>query len=69
MNSACYNSGACIHCGCSTTALQMANKVCEGKEYPPIVNKDKWKLFVEDGLHIREGKEFWTYETIVINQE
>lgn len=43
MNKECYNSGSCIKCGCSTTALQMCDKACEGFCYPSMLNKRKWK--------------------------
>lgn len=51
MNRECYNNGECIHCGCATTALQMANKVCEGNCYPPFLPKKGWNLmpkFIKD---------------------
>lgn len=42
MNPTCYYQGSCIHCGCDTTMLQMANKQCDGKEYPRMMNKKAW---------------------------
>ncbi len=42
MNKECYDSGECIKCGCSTTALQMCNKSCEGKCYPKMLSKKMW---------------------------
>ena len=42
MDRECYNSGACKKCGCATTALQMANKSCEGLCYPSMMNKSEW---------------------------
>ena len=49
MNRECYNSGSCIECGCATTALQMANKACEGDCYPKITtSKYLWNNFVTD---------------------
>ena len=47
MNRECYNSGSCIKCGCATTALQMANKACEGDCYPSMLNKSIWKGLME----------------------
>lgn len=61
MNSECYLTGSCIKCGCSTTALQMSNKACEGYCYPSIVDKNRWrrlnKIKVE-GIVIVDG-ELW----------
>lgn len=37
MNPTCYSQGTCIKCGCMTTALQMANKKCEGVCYPDMI--------------------------------
>jgi hypothetical protein len=51
MNKECYAKGQCIKCGCETTALQMAAKSCEGDCYPPLLNKDRWRLF-KAGLQI-----------------
>ena len=45
MNSECYASGNCVKCGCKTTALQMANKPCEGNCYPEMLNRKTWKFF------------------------
>ena len=47
MNKECYQCGSCIKCGCKTTALQMANKPCEGNCYPKMVNRKTWKFFKE----------------------
>jgi hypothetical protein len=43
MNVLCYNNGECIKCGCSTLALQMCNKSCEGNCYPKMLSKRLWK--------------------------
>lgn len=45
MNQICYMRGSCIHCGCATTALQMANKTCGGNCYPTIMSKKEWEIF------------------------
>ena len=42
MNKECYDNGECIKCGCSTLALQMCNKSCEGKCYPKMLSKKMW---------------------------
>lgn len=41
----CYQDGACKMCGCTTTALQMANKSCEKPCYPPMFTEKKWLEF------------------------
>ena len=41
----CYNNGSCVKCGCLTTALQMANKSCEGECYPEMMDKKSWVSF------------------------
>jgi len=43
MDKDCYNNGVCKLCGCTTTALQMANKACEKPCYPPMLSKENWK--------------------------
>ena len=43
MRRTCFNNGECEECGCSTTALQMANKTCGGNCYPIILNRKNWK--------------------------
>ena len=50
MNQQCYNSGSCIKCGCATTALQMADKPCEGECYPRMMDKIEWKVFKKVGF-------------------
>lgn len=45
MRPACFHHGACELCGCRTTALQMANKACDGDCYPTMVSKKIWKMF------------------------
>jgi hypothetical protein len=47
MQSACYDNGECILCGCETTALQMASKECPKPCYPKMMSKKKWKNSTE----------------------
>lgn len=44
MNKECLSTGSCIHCGCKTTALQMANYPCEGACYDKMLSKKKWNV-------------------------
>lgn len=46
----CLSSGSCIKCGCKTTALQMANKACEGKCYPRMLSKKEYEEFSNLGV-------------------
>lgn len=41
----CYLNGVCTKCGCTTTALQMANKACDKPCYPEMMNKQQWNDF------------------------
>ena len=45
MNKECYTNGECVHCGCTTPALQMANKACDGKCYPSMLNETNWFIY------------------------
>ena len=45
MKPECYEQGSCIICGCETTKLQMANKVCDGACYPPMLKAGSWEHF------------------------
>jgi hypothetical protein len=45
MDKECYDNGECIHCGCSTPALQMTNKSCDGFCYPTMMTKKQWRMF------------------------
>lgn len=54
----CYKNGVCKMCGCMTTALQMANKRCDGDCYPPILNQIQWERY----MHFKNVKAdgiFW----------
>ena len=44
MDKECYNNGSCTICGCTTTALQMANKPCDKPCYPKMYCKRAWKV-------------------------
>jgi hypothetical protein len=44
MNKECYDTGACIKCGCATIQLQMCDKPCEGLCYPRMASKFEWEL-------------------------
>jgi hypothetical protein len=43
MRVTCFTEGQCEMCGCSTTALQMCNKACDGDCYPKMLNIKTWK--------------------------
>lgn len=45
MNKKCYNDGSCKECGCTTTALQMCNKPCDGDCYPRMMSAYEWARF------------------------
>ena len=45
MNKECYTNGECIHCGCSTPALKMADKTCKGKCYPVMMDATDWHIY------------------------
>jgi len=62
MNQECYSKGQCIICGCQTTHLQMANKPCDGYEYPPIVSKYKWHEYSFNYKAIEYGEYYWFYQ-------
>lgn len=65
MNRQCYSQGSCIHCGCTTTALQMSNRTCEGKEYPPILSKRLWQLFSEGRCGVNSKNSPTTWRMVV----
>jgi hypothetical protein len=44
MNKECFSNGECVHCGCTTPALQMADKTCEGNCYPDIMDATDWEI-------------------------
>lgn len=55
MKSECYLNGVCIKCGCTTTALQMANKSCDLPCYPEMMNKEIWSAFKCTSVFIDEN--------------
>ncbi len=61
MNGNCFSNGSCELCGCSTTALQMANKSCDRPCYPPMLNRKQWDVF-HKGMTISRKKVLWGYE-------
>lgn len=48
MDKKCFSRGSCKLCGCSTTALQMANKACDKPCYPKMMGRRKWKFYKID---------------------
>ena len=46
MKEECLLRGHCVKCGCKTTHLQFANKACDGKCYPAMMSKKKWKKYL-----------------------
>lgn len=63
MDQECYKAGQCKLCGCSTTALQMANKTCEGLCYPSMLNKTTWSR-ANTGMRslIYKDDKVWVYD-------
>ena len=55
MDRQCYYDGQCKMCGCTTTALQMANKACDKPCYPKMLTKSKWWLFKRTKTIIIDG--------------
>lgn len=62
MNPECYNSGSCIKCNCATTALQMANKACDGGCYPKMLGPKQWKDMYKYKRVLFLKKELWVIE-------
>lgn len=58
MNQNCYFNGSCEHCGCTTTALQMAKRSCDGEYYPPLVNRKNWSRLMR-GDQVFIGGNLW----------
>lgn len=64
MNSECYSEGSCQVCGCATTALQMANKICDGYCYPPMMSRSDWKKYkLGSGHYVKNG--YWVQEKYI----
>jgi hypothetical protein len=63
MDKSCYTSGACKLCGCSTTALQMANKSCDKPCYPTMMSRKEWRAFKAGFIAVdKKTKRIWLYE-------
>ena len=45
MNKTCYSNGECVECGCTTPALQMADKTCGGACYPEMMDETDWSIY------------------------
>jgi hypothetical protein len=60
MDKDCYDDGSCRICGCSTTALQMANKPCDGECYPEMMDKERWTKF-SHGYKTRDEQGWWEW--------
>jgi len=58
METECYNEGNCKMCGCTTTALQMANKSCNKPCYPPMLSAKNW-IKLASGQKINHKGDKW----------
>lgn len=54
MDKECYENGSCKLCGCSTTALQMADKSCDKPCYPEMLSKRTWKEFINGEIQLKD---------------
>lgn len=61
MDKQCYKQGSCKMCGCSTTALQMSNKICNKPCYPPMMDKKQWKWFFKENNFISIDNNTWSF--------
>ena len=52
MKRECFDSGSCIKCGCKTTALQFANKSCDGDCYPYMMSVRSFLNMLEGGIYL-----------------
>ena len=43
MDFQCFEEGQCKMCGCTTTALQMCDKACDGGCYPTMQTAYAWR--------------------------
>lgn len=69
MNSICFNTGSCVHCGCSTTALQMVKQKCGGECYPDFMGRAEWDKFLKTNKYT-DGKLYWIIENgMIINTD
>lgn len=60
MDFQCFEEGQCKMCGCTTTALQMANKPCDKPCYPRMLSKTEWWLLKKKG-EIAVDNVYWQY--------
>lgn len=63
MDKECYNSGSCKVCGCTTTALQMAAKSCDGLCYPEMMEENCWKIFKQGRWSCTDKNGSWWLDT------
>lgn len=68
MDKECYENGSCKLCGCSTTALQMADKQCDKPCYPPMMNKEDWIGFKKGSYCIYDRDYVWSYNPGIYNE-
>ena len=63
MDRQCYCDGQCKECGCTTTALQMADKPCDGNCYPTMLGKEIWEYLQKGSIIFRDDKTglYWKY--------
>lgn len=59
MDAKCFNDGSCKMCGCTTTALQMANKRCDKPCYPEMMSKKEWEEFYKREIHEEKDGILW----------
>lgn len=60
MDQVCFNNAQCKMCGCTTTALQMADKACDGYCYPEMLNKYDWKRLKKQRVFFdHKSNSFW----------
>jgi len=56
MDRECHDNGQCKICGCSTTALQMADKTCPKPCYPKMMDRHFWRNFKHNNLKMEGFK-------------
>lgn len=59
MNPQCYSEGSCVMCGCTTTALQMCNKSCDGLCYPIMMSERQWYHYTKSKTFIDDKSNTW----------
>lgn len=63
MDDQCYKEGSCKICGCTTTALQMADKQCPKPCYPPFFDKKTWWMFWGQEKKVLGNGDWWQVKT------